>query len=520
MTKEGYGKGRVASKQELKALRRTLGLDVQKPINLNSASLKDMAAHPLISKRVAAQIVNLRERQPIRTPAELYRANVINEQQLNALGQVMFGTLSPRPTITNIATETSEIYVDEPFSVQIEFISSALLKAEIISIDVRFPSGKTGLADFSISEEDRSLGHVTLGEFVSVEAGEFHLFGTLRDEAGNIHHQTATFGVFTRNPVRMYVAPSYWTQSGNVGAPKFDFGLRRWECFASVRWVNSNSFTVNLGRTVTVVMSDAGTQIGSFSFNLSSDIIIPPTSTIYGNLSTWHTEGSAAFNVFHAKGDLTYQYSMSGSGFTPTTNQIWRTMRVIGYNIIRVGDFNAAERNEYQRAAAEIASNIFRSRDMTVYGTELYRIEGTSEMDADKERFRFIDSQDEINVLRNKYTVNNWFLDVFFVEGRWDGAFGSSPTDGSVNKEGNNSGLVVRRDSDTINLGQTFAHESGHYFGLEHADTEDGCSDTQPSDPNISDNFIFSSSRRDSDFITLCQIDKMRKHGLVRSLTP
>jgi hypothetical protein len=157
---------------------------------------------------------------------------------------------------------------------------------------------------------------------------------------------------------------------------------------------------------------------------------------------------------------------------------------------------------------------------MTVYGVELYRIEGTPAMDADKARFRFIDSQAEINDLRSSYTVSNWYLDVFFVEGRWDGAFGSSPTNGPVDKNGNTSGLVIRRDDDTVNLGQTFAHEAGHYLGLEHADEDDGCADTDPSDPNISDNFIFSSSRSDSDVITGCQIDTMRRHGLVRSVTP
>jgi hypothetical protein len=195
-------------------------------------------------------------------------------------------------------------------------------------------------------------------------------------------------------------------------------------------------------------------------------------------------------------------------------------MRTIGYNIIRVGDFTGAERNEYRRAAGQVASGIFRSRDMTVYGVELYRIEGTPDMDADKARYRFIDNQGEINALRNKYTVNNWYLDVFFVEGRWDGAFGSSPVNGPVDKQGDSSGTVLRRDSDTVNLGQTFAHEAGHYLGLEHADEDDGCADTDPSSPTISDNFIFSSSRRDSAVITGCQINKMRQHGLVRSMTP
>ena len=89
-----------------------------------------------------------------------------------------------------------------------------------------------------------------------------------------------------------------------------------------------------------------------------------------------------------------------------------------------------------------------------------------------------------------------------------------------MDKEGSNSGQVIRWDSDTVNLGQTFAHEAGHYLGLEHADEDDGCADTDPSDPNISDNFIFSSSLKDSDVITGCQINTMRQHGLVRALTP
>jgi hypothetical protein len=50
---------------------------------------------------------------------------------------------------------------------------------------------------------------------------------------------------------------------------------------------------------------------------------------------------------------------MSGDGYNPTRTLIWRTMRVIGYNIIRVGDFTNSERSEYRRAAEEVASDIF-----------------------------------------------------------------------------------------------------------------------------------------------------------------
>lgn len=518
MAAQGGG-GRVARASEIAALRRALGPDVPGVIDLNRASVQELAAHPAIGRVLARRIAQGRKRRPVQTPADLYHAGLIPLERLRALDDVSYGRTALRPLVLDIRPPR-RLYVGEPFALAVRFLARTVVAPEILSIVIRFPSGTTSHAHFRVTAEEMSKGLITLENFVSGESGELHVLVTLRDAAGGAHQQTATFGVFTRNPVQIFVAPSYLTQSGTVGAPKFDFGQRRWYCNADVRWVNGESRPVNLGRAVTVRMTDAGTHIGTFTFTLSGDIVIPANSTVYGSWQTWHGEGSVAFNVFHAKGDLTYQYSMTGSGFTPSRNQIWRTMRVIGYNIIRVGDFTANERAEYRRAAAEIASGIFQSRDMTVYDVELYRIEGTPDMDADKARYRFIDNQTEINELRSRYTVNNWYLDVFFVEGRYDGAFGSSPTNGPVDKQGNASGLVIRRDGDTVNLGQTFAHEGGHYLGLEHADENDGCDDTDPASPNIADNFIFSSSRRDSAVITGCQINTMRQHGLVRSLTP
>lgn len=414
-----------------------------------------------------------------------------------------------------------QLLAGEPATLRIDLPERSGTEPEILSLWIRFPSGATRRADYAITDEERERGSKSVAGVLSGEPGEMYVTATTRYRDGTVDERSALLAVGTRNPVHLFVTPSFWTQSGTVGAPKYNFQERRWYCHASVRWVNSTDREVNLGRRVTVEMTDAGTHVGTFSFELTGDVVVQANSTVYGSLFTFHPEGSSAYNVFIKKGDLTFRYSMSGSGFAPSRTQIWRTMRVVGYNIIRVGDFTAAERGEYRRAAADIASGIFLSRDMTVHGVELYRIEGTPQMDADKARFRFIDNQGEIDELRSRYTVSgNWFLDVFFVEGRWDGAFGSSPVNGPVDKEGGNSGLVLRRDDDTVNLGQTFAHEAGHYLGLEHADEGDGCADTDPNAPNISDNFIYSSSRRDSTVITGCQIDKMRRHGLVRALTP
>ena len=520
MSRAAGGGGAILSRKDTELIRASFGPQVTAPLDLNRAKLQDLAAQPFIGKRVAEAILRLRKKGRIATPADLYHAGVIELTQLWKFEARTIGATPIPPLLTNVEIDGPHLYVDEPFSLQFAWSAAAFVKPVILTVEARFPSGNTSVFHVRLSERDLKAGRLKLPGFASGESGEFYVLATLRDEAGGVSQLSAVFGVFTRNPVQIFVTPEFFTQSGSAGAPKYNFDENRWYCFAQIRWVNGENRTINLGRRVDVQVTDAGIgTVANFSFNLSGDVIIPPLSTLYGNWHTWHGSGGV-FDEFSAKGDLTFRYSMSGSGFTPTRSQVWRTMRTMGYNIIRVGDFTDTERSEYRRAAEQIASGIFRSRDMTVYGVELYRIEGTREMDIDKQRFRFIDSQAEINELRNKYTVNNWYLDVFFVEGRWDGSFGSSPTNGPVDKQGNSSGLVIRRDSDTVNLGQTFAHEAGHYFGLEHADEDDGCADTDPASSTISDNFIFSSSRRDSVAITGCQINTMRRHGLVRSMTP
>jgi hypothetical protein len=515
------GSGRLMSSDQVLARRRSTGLVAAASLDLNTATPSQLAAHPLIGKRLAAAIVKQRKHRTLLTAYDLGALARLSERELEALDAVSHGRVATRNIVTSVSTPARRCYVSEPFAVDIAWAPCHLATAELLVVDVRFPSGERGRVVHALQPQEIKARRVRLPGFASGDAGEFDVMATLHGNGVEAHRLSGSWGVFTRNPVQMFISPGYWTQSGTAGAPKYNFAEDRWYCHADVRWVNGTAAAVNLGRRVSVRMTDAGIgEVGSFSFDLSGDVVVPAWTTVYGNLFTWHGPGGAAYDEYIAKGDLTYAYEMSGGGHTVARSQIWRAMRTMGYNLIRVGDFSGAERAEYQRAATEIASDIYRSRDMTVYGAELYRIEGTPDMEADKTRFRFIDSQAEINALRSKYTVDNWYLDTFMVEGRWDGAFGSSPVNGPDDKNGDSSGLVVRRDGDTVNLGQTFAHEGGHYLGLEHADEDDGCADTDPGDANISDNFIFSSSRRDSDVITGCQINTMRRHGLVRVMTP
>jgi hypothetical protein len=500
-------------------IRASFGPSFPPLLDLNKATSDQLVAHPLVGKALAARLISLRKKGRIATPADLFHAGLINRQRLRGFENHTFGDSRLRPLLQRIETDNRRLYVDEEFALRFTWLKPSGTPPVILSVTVRFPSGLNYEIHVRLSPKDVKSGELSLPGFASGESGELYVLATLRDAVGGVSQQSAFFGVFTRNPVQIFVTPQYLTQSGSAGAPKYNFGDKRWYCHADVRWVNGESRSINLGRSVDVLVTDAvvGT-VRNFSFNLSGDVVIPAFSTIYGNWLTSHGSGPV-FDEFSAKGDLTFQYSMNGSGFTPSRLQVWRTMRAIGYNIIRVGDFTGAERNEYQRAAAEVASGIFRSRDMTVYGTELYRIEGTPDMDADKARWRFIDNDAEARAMFAKYSIPNWYMDVFMVEG-FAGGFGGSDVNAPTDKKGPHSGIVIGRDGDTVNLGQTFAHEGGHHLGLEHADENDGCTDTDPASPSISDNFIFSGSRKDSAVITGCQINKMRQHGFVRSMTP
>jgi hypothetical protein len=519
MPRQAGGAGRTSSPSEVRAMRASFGPQLPALLDLNRATPTELRRHPLIGDALASKIVSLRKAAAISTPADLLHRGLIHGRRLSELESFTVGTSRLRPLLSGIEIDGPHLYAGKEFALRFNWLESAATRPEILSISLRFPSGRTATVDVRLSKRDVESGRVRIPGFSSGESGELYVLGILRDAEGRISRQSALFQVFPHNPVQLFVTPTYLTQSGFVGAPKYSFEENRWYCYANVRWVNGESRSVNLGRRVDVLVTDAGIgTVATFSFNLSSDIVIPRLSTVYGNWHTWHASGGV-FDEFSAKGDLTFRYTMNGSGFSPSRSQVWRTMRTIGYNLIRVGDFTATERNEYERAATQVASGIFQPRDMTVYGAERYRIEGSPEMDADKTRWRFIDNDGELDAMASKYSVPNWYMDLFMVEGYF-GGFGASYVNAPTDKNGSRSGIVAGRDGDTVNLGQTFAHEAGHHLGLEHADDDDGCADTDPASPTISDNFIFSASRRDSAVITGCQINKMRVHGFVRSMTP
>ena len=141
--------------------------------------------------------------------------------------------------------------------------------------------------------------------------------------------------------------------------------------------------------------------------------------------------------------------------------------RHVHLNIIRVGIDNFTS-NEIDR----IDSAIYRSRD--IYRTVnlgVGRIEHYDVLASDANGHDDIGSEAEAEDLTQEWTIPNDGLDVFMVDNISDPDFvGISAVDGPCDKDaaGMNGviGGEVNRTADGV--ARTFAHEIGHYLGLQH----------------------------------------------------
>jgi hypothetical protein len=104
------------------------------------------------------------------------------------------------------------------------------------------------------------------------------------------------------------------------------------------------------------------------------------------------------------------------------------------------------------------------------------------------------------------WTVPNHALDLFVVVMMTGGADGRSAVNGSCDKDAKGmTGSVVSLNGDAANSGNTFAHEMGHYLGLDHI-------------PDV-DNFIGNDGASDSKTqIYAWQGETMVKHCFVYDL--
>ena len=190
-----------------------------------------------------------------------------------------------------IEIEGKRLYVDEAFALRFAWLAPTGVPPAILSVEVRFPSGRTSIIHFRLSSGDIEAGRITIPGFASGESGR-----AVRPRHGA--RRRGRHLAAERDLRRVDAQPGADVRDARLPHPvrlgrrsKYDFGNGRWYCHSQVRWVNGEARSVNLGRRVDVHVTDAGIgTVADFSFDLSGDIVVPAFSTVYGSWYTWHGE--------------------------------------------------------------------------------------------------------------------------------------------------------------------------------------------------------------------------------------
>lgn len=200
----------------------------------------------------------------------------------------------------------------------------------------------------------------------------------------------------------------------------------------------------------------------------------------------------------------------------------------IHVNVIRVGfDTLSATDQDVGFRKLDYAiyriRNIYRPAGLGVGRVEHYVIDAADSNGRDD-----IGSEDEADELSDEWSVPGSGIDAFVVRNISDTFVGISPVGGSCDKGDKDDGLVageINRDDESFS--RTFAHEIGHFLGLEHnhggGDNCENCPTTTNGRNNLmaqtrcADTTCGGGGVRVAVLLTSGQGSDMRDHCSVRS---
>lgn len=435
--------------------------------DVNRATAKQLRDTLSLSAVVSRRLVSVRRTRPFLTFDDLKAVRGLGPRGVRRLTGRVITPYRRDPHITALGIGgNGRVLAGRPYSLRINFKSATDAPVSVIQVAIHW-EGHPYTVQFRVSKPDAERGRVTLkfGRRDYLDVGPARFQVQLLDDCGGTVESGVGIYVMPSNPLSVNLSPGKahyrsWIARTTLNMPSRSFTtLVDWTVsnttgatrrFSGHAWIATNGGshveTVNSGHTFSV--SNNGTA--SFRTTLSS-----PANSPIGNL-------------FNHSGDLTLRMRLvDDRGVTIEDTIVVQPWLGYNLNIIRVGPLQSGDRSRLALAAGR-ASSIYQQINLT--GN---RVENNWLVTGDVSEWDVVSNNDEIRSLFQYASVGNDGLDLFIVRD-YTGGTGASFEPGDCSKGGNQDGVVMDRRYDSagdlywMGMGQTMAHEFGHYFGLSH----------------------------------------------------
>jgi Metallo-peptidase family M12B Reprolysin-like len=433
---------------------------------INADSTAVLAARLDITARVATAIVQERRRKPFDALGSLKRIKAVPKDIWWKKRWLITTGRDSHPHITPLELGRSpHILSKKPFDLSLGFVAALAAPVELVQTTILW-RGKPYSIQQRVTQRESKHGKLRLrfGKRDSLPVGPVRFQIRLFDSAGGTVEAGIGTYVLPGNPLQVQLTPGNAHFLGWVARPTLNIGDRSFTTV--IDWTVSNT----TGGTRRFngfdwIATDGGSGVETihdgFAFSVGNN------STASFRTTLFSPANSPIGSLLNKGWDFTLRIRLRDDrGVTIESTIVVQPWLGYNANIIRVGPFQAGDRAGLA-SAANHGSSIYRQVNLTAN-----RVENNWMMTGDTAPWEVIDSGEADDLFQHA-SVNNDGVDLFIIRD-YTGGTGASFTPGDCSKGGNHDGVVMDRRYDGSGnlywrgMGQTMAHEFGHYFGLPH----------------------------------------------------
>jgi hypothetical protein len=450
-----------------------------KLVDLQRASQTELRRSLGVRATTARSLIALRRTHPLTSPHALPDRRLTADLS-KVHGRVFYAGEDPLH-IVDAAPRGGFVLSQRPFALEIEFQNVGESRVVVVAVIVNW-AGRPFVVERKVTPADARRGRVMVPfdrrRTLPVGRAEF-LVALYRDDGAESTFRRTVY-VLPSNPLSLSLSPGgarvtgTWSARGDYH-PESDTFLT--ECEITI--ANGDASAVTMNRQVNWEFWDGpvgtGTRVESGSFAWSGPISVPARGVWRGGAWFSSPRGSGIFGVYDRKEDMALSISMTAADGRTVRGEITtRVMLAYGVNIIKVGDFGAAEHVDLYNAVDQMRQ-IYEQRDITLRGVDRRIINNAS-----AGSYTTINSETEFRDLLEDWSVPNDFVDVYVAQqfqwSTYNGYAGDQP--GPASKGGRKDGVAVDKSGFTdatgtarlqvTTLAPLIGHEVGHYLGLPH----------------------------------------------------